>query len=64
MRVFYLEIIMTQDPIPKDLFDLLACPMCKSDLKYINSKKGLQCKKCKLKYEIKDGIPVLLPKKL
>tara|TARA_Y100000294_G_C8496867_1_gene313137 strand:- start:757 stop:924 length:168 start_codon:yes stop_codon:yes gene_type:complete len=53
---------MAQDPIPKDLFDIIACPMCKSDIKYINSKKALQCTKCKAKFEIKDGIPLLLPK--
>lgn len=53
---------MVKDSIPKDLFDIIACPMCKGDLKYINSKKGLQCKKCKLKYPIKEGIPLLLPK--
>ncbi len=55
--------MVTKDPIPKDLFNILACPMCKSDVKYINSKKDLECVKCKLKYPIKDGIPVLLPPK-
>ena len=53
---------MTQDPIPKDLFEIIACPMCKSDVKYINSKKALQCKKCKAKFEIKNGIALMLPK--
>jgi len=47
--------------IKKELFDILACPTDKSDLVYINNKKGLQCVKCKSVYTIKKGIPVLLP---
>lgn len=47
--------------IPKELFDILACPVCKADLEYTKDKNGLSCVKCKNKYPIKDGIPVLLP---
>ena len=50
-----------KDPIPKEMFDILACPMCKGDLKYNVNKNSLVCRKCKLKYPIKDGIPMLLP---
>jgi len=53
---------MQQDPIPKDLFDILACPDCKGNLKYSLGKTGLICTKCKTKFPIRDGIPVLLPK--
>lgn len=53
----------TQDPIPKDLFDILACPICRADLCYTKAKKGLVCVKCGEKYPIKEGIPVLLPPK-
>ncbi len=53
---------MVDDPLPKDLFDILACPMCKADLKYNKNKTKLVCTKCKKDYEIRDGIPVLLPK--
>ena len=49
-----------EDPIPKELFDILACPLCKTDLKYSKDKKSLICEKCNQKYPIKDGIPVLL----
>lgn len=49
-----------KDPISKEIFDILACPACKGDLKYSNDKKGLICTGCKKKYPIKDGIPVLL----
>ena len=50
-----------EDPIPKDLFDILACPLCKADLEYTIGKKGLVCSKCGEKYPIDDGIPILLP---
>ena len=51
-----------EEPIPKDLFDILACPLCKADLEYTKDKKGLVCSNCGAKYPIDDGIPVLLPK--
>ena len=54
---------MVKDPIPKDLFDILACPICKSDLRYNKDKTGLVCVKCNKKYPIKKGIPILLPGK-
>lgn len=50
-----------KDPIKKELFDILACPVCKSDLMYNKDKSGLVCAKCQAKYPINDGIPVLLP---
>jgi len=52
-----------KDPIPKDLFDILACPICRSNLRYSKDKKGLVCVKCSHKYPIRQGIPVLLPHK-
>ena len=53
---------IVEDPIPKDLFDILACPLCKAELEYTKDRKGLVCSNCNAKYPIKDGIPVLLPK--
>ncbi|MBI2522860.1 Trm112 family protein [Candidatus Woesearchaeota archaeon] len=50
-----------KDPIPKDLFDILACPICRSDLRYRKDKKDLVCIKEGHKYPIKQGIPILLP---
>lgn len=57
--------------IDKELLKILACPLCKSDLKLFDyrKKKGkdvdgelvCQNKDCGQKYPIKDGIPVLLP---
>jgi len=49
-----------KDPIPKSLFDKLACPKCKGDLAYNKDKDGLYCKKCKKNYPIKEGIPVFI----
>ncbi|HLC49862.1 MAG TPA: Trm112 family protein [Candidatus Nanoarchaeia archaeon] len=53
----------TQNPIPDELYNMLACPACKGDLRYTSDKKGLFCAGCGTKYPIKDGIPVLLTKK-
>ena len=50
-----------EEPIPKDLFDILACPICRADLRYTKDKKGLVCVKCSQKFPINQGIPVLLP---
>lgn len=50
--------------LDKNLLDILACPDCRGDIKY--SKKGktekLQCKNCKRVFEVKNGIPIMLPK--
>jgi hypothetical protein len=46
--------------ISKELLDILACPKCKGDIYLDDTEKGLICDKCKLKYEIKDDIPVML----
>ena len=51
----------SKEPIPRDLFDILACPLCKADLEYTKDKKALLCSKCGAKYPIEDGIPILLP---
>ena len=59
MNADYLTMI--KEPIPKELFDILACPVCKASLKYSKDKKNLVCDKCGLKYPIKEGIPVLMP---
>ena len=46
--------------INKELLDILVCPKCKGDI-YLNvSEDGLICDKCKLLYEIKDDIPIML----
>lgn len=49
--------------LPKELYEILACPACKGDVKYTKNKKSLKCVKCNEIYEIKEGIPVMLPNK-
>lgn len=46
--------------LDKELLDILACPKCKGDIKLTEEKDGLICEACKLKYPIKDDIPVML----
>ncbi|MFP4111682.1 MAG: Trm112 family protein [Candidatus Woesearchaeota archaeon] len=40
---------------------ILSCPVCKGDLHYSDDHKFLVCSKCGQEYEIKDGIPILIP---
>jgi len=46
--------------ISKELLEILACPKCKGDI-YLNAAgDGLVCEACRLLYEIRDDIPVML----
>ena len=51
------EIVMA---ISQELLDILACPKCKGDIYQNDSKDGLICDNCKLLYEIRDDIPIML----
>jgi len=42
------------------LLEILACPKCKGDLEMTEENDGLVCNACKLKYPIRDDIPVML----
>ena len=44
------------------LLDILACPKCKGDLDYTDKPEAesLSCARCKLRYRVEDGIPVML----
>jgi len=42
----------------KEVLDILACPKCKGPLRV--SEGHLVCTACRLKYPVRDGIPVLL----
>ena len=46
--------------LEKELIEILACPKCKGDLLYDSQKEILICENCKVFYEIKEGIPILL----
>jgi uncharacterized protein YbaR (Trm112 family) len=47
-------------PISQELLDVLACPKCKGDLKLTDTEDGLLCEACRLLYEIRDEIPIML----
>ena len=47
-------------PISKELLDILACPKCKGEIFVNKAGDGLICKSCRLLYQIKDDIPVML----
>lgn len=44
----------------KELLEILACPKCKKELCMNSKEDGLICKQCKIVYEIRDDIPILL----
>jgi uncharacterized protein YbaR (Trm112 family) len=46
--------------ISKELLDILACPKCKGDIHLNPDQNGLICEKCRLVYEIRDDIPIML----
>ena len=46
--------------LSKELLDILACPKCKGELEYDKENEKLKCHACRLKYEIKDNIPIML----
>jgi uncharacterized protein YbaR (Trm112 family) len=46
--------------LKKELLEILACPQCKGDLVYKEAANLLVCEKCKLMYQVKDDIPVML----
>jgi len=44
--------------IDKELLSILACPSCKGDVELKVNR--IVCKKCGLKYPIRDSIPIML----
>ncbi len=44
----------------QELLDILACPKCKGDLEYDQKNDRLICNECRLKYTVKDDIPIML----
>jgi len=50
--------------LSKKLLSILACPDDKAPVKYSKkgSKETLKCTKCRRVFEVKTGIPIMLPK--
>lgn len=42
------------------LIQILVCPVCKGPLQYKKADQELICKPCRVAYQVKDGIPVML----
>ncbi|MDL2269337.1 Trm112 family protein [Desulfosarcina sp. OttesenSCG-928-G17] len=47
-------------PLHPELLKLLVCPQCKGELHLTDHQDGLVCDVCKLIYEIRDDIPIML----
>ena len=43
-----------------ELKEILACPKCKGDLEFHEELEEIHCRRCKLVFAIRDGIPVML----
>ncbi len=46
--------------INQELLEILACPKCKGDIYLNDVEDGIICDNCKLLYEIRDDIPIML----
>ena len=46
--------------IPQQLLDILICPKCKGDLEYRIPENSLVCPTCRLRFPVREGIPIML----
>lgn len=46
--------------ISRELLEILACPKCKGPVELTTNNNGLLCRACRLVYEIRNEIPVML----
>ena len=46
--------------ISPQLLAILVCPKCKGALTYREAEPALDCPACKLRYPVRDDIPVML----
>ena len=66
LRFFWTSIIIEKEKgyrimvISEELLKILACPKCKGDIYLNDTENGLICDKCRLLYEIRDDIPIML----
>ena len=49
-------------PLDAKLLEILVCPKCKGELEYKvdGEQEALLCHTCGLRYEVDDGIPIML----
>ncbi|MEJ2040781.1 MAG: Trm112 family protein [Desulfosarcinaceae bacterium] len=46
--------------IDQALLEILVCPKCKGDIHLNERQDGLICENCRLLYEIREDIPIML----
>jgi len=46
--------------LSKELLKILACPRCRGEVISVEDGSGLLCSVCRLKYPIRNDIPVML----
>jgi len=46
--------------VDPELIKILACPKCKGELEFKEDENVLICHACRLRYEIRDDIPIML----
>jgi hypothetical protein len=46
--------------LSEELLEILVCPKCKGEIHLNDKKNGLVCEVCRLVYEIKEDIPIML----
>lgn len=46
--------------LDQQLLEILVCPRCKGELEYRQQENELVCHACRLRYEIRDDIPIML----
>jgi len=42
------------------LIEILACPVCKTAIKYDEPNQKIICAQCGRRYPVRDGIPIML----
>lgn len=49
-------------PLDEKLLEILVCPKCKGELEHVLEEhaEALLCHTCGLRYEVDDGIPIML----
>jgi uncharacterized protein YbaR (Trm112 family) len=46
--------------LDQELLEILVCPKCKGELEYRQAEEELVCHACRLRYEIREDIPIML----
>ena len=46
--------------VPLALLEILVCPKCRGDLEYREHENELVCHACRLRYVVREGIPIML----